>query len=276
MPVAKIGDIDIHYEIYGEGEPLLLIMGYGSNSGHWFVIRDRLAKEQRIILFDNRGTGRSHKPEIPYTAEMMTGDIIGLLDAIGIGATNIFGVSMGGMIAQEFTLRYPERVKNLILGCTTCGGPNSVRSTPEATAFLFDPERAKLTNEEKAYSTIPWLWNQDFIDAHPEAVKRYVATTTEHPTPPHAYICQGNFMLTFDSYDRLPRIKAPTLVICGAKDRLVPPENSPVLASRIPDSELVILENAGHGFISDSAEESCKIILDFLQRHSKARANNQT
>jgi len=274
MAIAKIGDIDIHYEIYGEGEPLLLIMGYGSHSGHWFVLRDRLAREHRLILFDNRGTGRSHKPDIPYTAEMMTGDMTGLLDAAGIGATDVFGVSMGGMLAQELALRYPGRVKNLILGCTTCGGPNSVMSTPEATALLFDAGRAKLTDEEKAFSTIPWLWNQDFIDTHPEAVKRYVAHTTEYPTPPHGYISQGNFMLTFDSYDRLPQIKAPTLVICGDKDRLIPFENSRILAARIPGSELVILENAGHGFISDSAEESGRIILEFLKRHRATPVHN--
>jgi len=274
MSVAKVSDINLYYEIHGNGEPLLLIMGYGSNCGHWFAIRDRLASEHRVIIFDNRGTGRSDKPDIPYTAEMMTGDVIGLLDSIGIGATNVFGVSMGGMIAQEFALSYPERLKSLILGCTSCGGPKAIKSTPEATAFLFDPERAKLSNEEKAYSTIPWLWNKDFIDKNPEAIKRYVATTTEHPTPPHAYICQGNFIMTFNSYDRLPEIKAPTLVICGTKDRLIPPENSQILASGIPNTELIILENAGHGFISDSAEESSKIILDFLRQHSKARANN--
>ncbi len=274
MSIVKVGDVNLYYEIHGEGEPLLLIMGYGSNCGHWFVIRDRLVKEHRVIMFDNRGTGRSDKPDIPYTAEMMTGDIIGLLDCIGIGATNVFGVSMGGMIAQEFALRYPGRVKNLILGCTSCGGPNAIRSTPEAAAFLFDPERAKLTDEEKAYSTIPWLWNQDFIDENPEAVKRYVATTTEHPTPLYAYMCQANFLMTFNSYDRLPEIKAPTLVICGDKDRLIPFENSQILASRIAGSELVILENAGHGFISDSAEESSKIILQFLKRHRKTPAHN--
>ncbi len=267
MPFTKVGDIRIYYEIHGDGDPLLLIMGYGSNCSHWFAIRDSLAKEHRVIIFDNRGTGRSDKPDIPYTAEMMTGDIIGLLDAIGIGATNVFGVSMGGMIAQEFALRYPGRLKSLILGCTSCGGPNAIKSTAEATAFLFDPERAKLSNEEKAYSTIPWLWNKDFIDNNPEAVKRYVATTTEHPTPPYAYICQGNFIMTFNSYDRLPEIKAPTLAICGAEDRLISPDNSQILASRIPNAELVILENAGHGFITDSAEESSKIILEFLKRH---------
>lgn len=274
MSVVKVGDVNLYYEIHGEGEPLLLIMGYGSNCGHWFVIRDRLVKEHRVIMFDNRGTGRSDKPDIPYTAEMMTGDIIGLLDCIGISVTSIFGVSMGGMIAQEFALRYPGRVKNLILGCTSCGGPNAVRSTPEAAAFLFDPERAKLTDEEKAYATIPWLWNQDFIDAHPEAVKRYVATTTEHPTPPHAYMCQANFLMTFNSYNRLPKLKAPTLVICGDKDRLIPFENSQILASRIDGSELVILKNAGHGFISDSAEESSRTIIQFLKRHGKTPVHN--
>ena len=266
MPTIKVYGVNIYYEIHGDGDPLLLIMGYGSNCGHWFAIRDRLAKEHRVIMFDNRGTGRSDKPDIPYTSKMMTGDIIGLLDVIGIGVTNVFGVSMGGMIAQEFALSYPERLKSLILGCTSCGGPKAIRSTPEATAFLFDPERAKLSNEEKAYSTIPWLWNKDFIEKNPEAVKRYVATTTEHPTPPYAYICQGNFIMTFNSYDRLPEIKAPTLVICGAQDRLIPPENSKILASRIPDAELAILENAGHGFISDTAEKSSKIILDFLRQ----------
>jgi pimeloyl-ACP methyl ester carboxylesterase len=266
VPTAKAGDINLYYEVHGEGQPLLLIMGYGSNSGHWFVILPHLASRFNVIIFDNRGTGRSDKPDIPYTAEMMTGDIIGLLDAIGIGAANVFGVSMGGMIAQELALRYPGRVKKLVLGCTSCGGPHTVKSSPEATAFLFDPERARLSDEERAYSTVPWLWNEDFIDKHPEAVKRYVKTTTQYPTPTHGYICQGNFILSHDTYDRLPQIKAPALVMCGARDRLIPPENSKILASRIPGAELVIFEKAGHGFISDTADESSDKIIRFLKR----------
>jgi 3-oxoadipate enol-lactonase len=265
VPTAKTGDISLYYEVHGKGEPLLLIMGYGSNSGHWFVILPHLAGRFNVIIFDKRGTGRSDKPDIPYTAEMLTGDIIGLLDHIGIGATNVFGVSMGGMLAQELALRYPQRVKKLILGCTSCGGPHSVRSSPEAAAFLFDPERAKLSDEERALSTVPWLWNEDFIAKHPEAVKRYVTTTTQYPTPTHGYMSQANFILTHDTYDRLPQIKAPTLVLTGARDRLIPPENSKILASRIPGAELVIFEKAGHGFISDTAEESSEKIISFLE-----------
>ena len=163
MPVTKVGDINIYYEVHGKGEPLLLIMGYGSNSGHWFVILDKLAKERRVIVFDNRGTGRSDKPNVPYTAEMMVGDVSGLLDVIGVDTTDIFGVSMGGLIAQGFALSYPGRVNSLVLGCTTCGGVNAIPATKKAADFLFNPEAAKLTNEEKALATIPWLWNGQFI-----------------------------------------------------------------------------------------------------------------
>ena len=266
MPVIKVNGIDLYYEVHGEGEPLLLIMGYGSNSGHWFVILPRLATRFKTIIFDNRGTGRSGKPEIPYTADMMVGDAVGLLDALDVESAHVFGVSMGGMIAQEIALGHPSRVKKLILGCTSCGGPHSIGSTPEATAFLFDPERAKLSDEERALSTVPWLWNQDFIDKHPEAVERYVKITTQYPTPIHGYLSQANFVLSHDTYDRLPQIKSPALVMTGARDRLIQHENSRILASRIAGAELVVFEQAGHGFISDTAKESSEKIVRFLEQ----------
>jgi len=118
MPTAKVDDISVYYETLGEGEALLLIMGYGSYSGHWFRLIPSLSNDYRVVAFDNRGTGQSDKPDIPYTIEMMAGDATGLLEAIGIDAAHVFGVSMGGMIAQEFALRYPGKVISLILGCT--------------------------------------------------------------------------------------------------------------------------------------------------------------
>jgi len=266
VPIAKVGDIDLYYEVHGKGEPLLLIMGYGSNSGHWFVILPRLAAHFQTIIFDNRGTGRSGKPEIPYTADMMVGDPIGLMDSLGIDSAHVFGTSMGGMIAQQIALEHPARVKKLVLGCTSCGGAHAVGSTPEARDFLFNPERAKWSDEERARSTVPWLWNQDFIDRHPEAVERYVKMTTQHATPMHGYMGQAHFILTHDTYDRLPDLKIPTLVLTGKRDRLIPCENSAILASRIPGAELVMFEKAGHGFISDTMEESSEKIISFLKR----------
>jgi 3-oxoadipate enol-lactonase len=274
MPIAKVGDINLYYEVHGKGEPLVLIMGYGASGKTWFSIQDILAREYRVIVVDNRGTGQSDKPEIPYTTKMMASDVAGLLDVLDISAVSVFGHSMGGMIAQEFALNYPERLNNLILGGTNCGVKRAVPITTEAMAFLFDPEIAKLPVEDKARALIPWVWNKEFVDKNPAASKRFIAARCEYPTPPHAIVSQQNVLMTHDMYDRLPDIKASTLVIAGSKDRLCPFDNSKLLASRIPNAELAIIENAGHNFFDDSTEKASTIILDFLRRHSKASVKN--
>lgn len=274
MSVAKVGDINLYYEVHGKGEPLVLIMGYRASHIGWFLIQDKLASEHRVIVFDNRGTGQSDKPEIPYTTKMMAADVTGLLDELGIGAANVFGHSMGGMIAQEFALNYPDRLNTLILGGTTCGGSRAVPPTAETMAFLFDPELAKLPAEARIRATIPWAWNKEFVENSPAIIERFVALALEYPTPPQATVSQQNVLLTHDTYDRLPDIKAPTLVIAGSEDRLVPFDNSKLLASRIPNAKVAIIENAGHEYFDDSEEKASKIILDFLRRHSKARAKN--
>ncbi len=271
MPTAKVGDIDIYYESHGDGEPLILINGYGQYSGHWARLIPSFAREYRVIAFDNRGTGLTDKPKMAYTMKMMAADASGLLDVLGIDRAHIFGVSMGGMISQEFALNYPEKVISLILGCTQCGGAKAVPPTPEARAFLFNPEMAKLSVAERARQTAPWLWNQEFIDRHPEAVEWYVEATCKYPTPPHGFACQAQAIAGHNTYDRLPQIKAPTLVITGGGDRLILAGNSKILASRIPGAELVMLENAGHGFIGDAAAEATKAILDFLRRHTRGK-----
>jgi len=267
VPTVRVGDINIYYEIHGDGEPLLLINGYGQYSGHWAALIRHLSREHRLIIFDNRGTGRSDKPEIRYSIKMMAADARGLIDALGIDRAHVFGISMGGMIAQEFALNYPERVISLILGCTECGGKNAVPQTKEAKEFLFGAEMAKLSAAERARLAPPMLWNQGFIDKHPEAVEFYVETTLKFPTPPHSYACQARAIWSHDTYDRLPQIKAPTLVIAGDADRIIPVGNSKILASRIPGAELVMLKNSGHGFFGDAARESITTILDFLKRH---------
>jgi pimeloyl-ACP methyl ester carboxylesterase len=202
MPTTKVGDISIYYEIHGKGEPLLLIMGYGGNSARWFSVLDDFSKEYRVVVFDNRGTGRSDKPNVPYTIKMMAGDAVGLLDAIGIDAAHVFGVSMGGMIAQEYALSYPDRLMSLILGCTSCGGAGAIPPTPDAAKALFDPARGQLSDEERIRGTAPWLWSQEFIDSHPDIVNRFVTDSLKHPTPPHGYACQGRAIIGQDNYDR--------------------------------------------------------------------------
>ena len=265
MPTVKANDINIYYEIHGEGEVLLMIQGYGQYSAHWTTVIPAFSKAYRVIIFDNRGTGRSDKPEPPYTMKMMAADAKGLLDAIGIDKANIFGVSMGGMIAQEFTLNYPDKVLNLVLGCTNCGGKESVIPTPDALAFLFSPEMAKLPVAERARQTAPWLWTKDFIDKHPEAVDMYVDITVKYPTPTNGFNGHATAIAGHDTCSRLPQIKVPTLVIVGDSDRLIPPENSKIIASKIQGAELVVLKNAGHAFTQ--SPDAAKTIIGFLKRH---------
>jgi 3-oxoadipate enol-lactonase len=269
MPKAQIGDINIYYESHGDGEPLLLLMGYGQCSALWGPLIHDLSPMYRVISFDNRGTGRSDKPDIPYTMKMMADDAKGLLDAIGIDSAHVFGMSMGGMIAQEFALTYHKKLRSLTLGCTHCGGTNMILPSQEALAFLLGPEMARLPVEERARQTVPWMWTQEFIDNNSRAIEVFIAITVQYPTPVHGYRGQAKAIMAHDTYDRLPQITAPTLVITGDSDRLIPAENSRILVSKIPNAELVILENAGHGFITDARVKSIRIILDFLSRHSK-------
>ena len=271
MPTVEVGDINMYYEVHGKGEPLVLIMGLAASSGQWFRQIPGLSREYRVVAFDNRGTGQSGKPDIPYTMQMLAQDIAGLLDALGIDAAHIYGHSMGGMIAQEFALSYSERVISLILGATNCGGAHAITPDAEVLSLLFDPERRlRLTPEEAVRESLPFMCNQEFIDNNPDIVGQFIAKVVEHMTPPHVYVRHAEAAIGLDTYERLPQIKAPTLVICGTADRFSPVENSRLLSSRIPNAELVILENMGHGFFLEAAEETNKAILDFLARHRRS------
>jgi len=271
MPTAKVGDINVYYEVHGEGEALVLISGYTGSSAMWTLSTPIFSKEYRVVIFDNRGTGRSDKPDIPYTMDMMADDVVGLLDTIGIDAAHICGVSMGGFITQNIVLRHPERVISLVLACTNCGGTHQVAPDAKVVGQAFDLERAqKLTPEENLRVMLPFMCSQQFIDNNPGIIEQFVVKSTEYPTPLHGSIRQGLAMPTHDTYDRLPEINAPTLVVSGDADKIIPVGNSKLLADRIPDAELVILENMGHGFFIEAADEFHKTVLDFLKRHPRS------
>jgi pimeloyl-ACP methyl ester carboxylesterase len=268
MPTVKLSDIGIYYETHGKGEPLVLIMGFTGTTEVWDCQIPDLSREYRVVAFDNRGSGRSDKPDIPYTMPMLAQDTAELLDALGIVTCHVYGVSMGGMIAQEFAIRCPERVISLALGCTSCGGEHFILPDEETMAFLLGMEhRGQLTPEEMVRESLPFAFTQGFIDNNSDMVEQYVSMQMEHWPPPHSFMRQVEAMMTHDTYDRLPQIKAPTLVISGGVDRQVPVENARVLASRIPDAELVILQNIGHAFFIEAAEQANEVILDFLGRH---------
>lgn len=249
----------IYWDEQGQGEPLLLIMGLGYPSDAWYRTRPALARHYRTIAFDNRGVGRSDMPPGPYPIPVMASDAAAVLDAAGCPTVNIFGISMGGMIAQEFALQYPQRVRSLVLGCTAPGGPRAVRSDPEATAMLMS--RGKMTREEAAEAAVPFIYDRGTPRS---LIDEDIETRRPWFPPAEAYNAQLQGILAWQSYNRLSQINAPTLVIHGESDRLVPPGNGKLIAENIPGAKLVMLPNASHIFTTDQGEAAQRAILEFL------------
>ncbi|MGO9450294.1 MAG: alpha/beta fold hydrolase [Candidatus Binataceae bacterium] len=265
MPRLKAGDINIHYDAQGSGEPLLMIMGLGASSAVWDPeLVDELAKSFRTITFDNRGTGQTDKPDKPYSIEMFADDAAGVLDGLDIRRAHIFGVSMGGMIAQEFALRHPGRTGSLTLGCTTAGGAHSVPPPPESLKVLTAP-REGVPPEEVIRRGWPLSFTPQYLAANRASLEARIPRLLAHPTPPFAFKRQMEGTYTLKTWDRLPEIKAPTLVITGAEDVLIPAANSKLLAERIPGAKLHLIPNAGHGFTTEARDEFLRVFVPFVK-----------
>jgi pimeloyl-ACP methyl ester carboxylesterase len=256
----------IYWEQRGDGEPVLLIMGLGYTLDMWHRTAPLLARHYRVILFDNRGVGRSDCPPGPYSISEMAADAAAVVDAAGCNRVHVFGVSMGGMIAQEFALTHPERVKSLILGCTAAGGPEAVRAEPEVLLALG--ARALMTPEEGAEAMVPFIYDESTPRGRiAEDLEIRLRTFPK----PESYLAQIAGIMDFESCSRLTRLSVPTLVIHGENDRLVPPGNGQLIASRIPGARLVLLKNASHIFITDQELESHKAIVGFLNEVSNKK-----
>ena len=249
----------IYWDEQGAGEPVLLIMGLGYPSDMWYRTRPRLAAQYRTITLDNRGVGRSDMPPGPYPIALMASDAAGVLDAAGMDSAHVYGVSMGGMIAQEFALQYPKRVRSLILGCTAAGGPLVVRAEPEVNEMLMS--RGNMSPEEAAEAAVPFIYDSA---TSRERIDEDIARRKDWFPRPEAYMAQLQGILSWEAYSRLSQISVPTLVIHGESDRLVPAGNGKLIAERIPGAKFVLLPHAGHLFTTDQPEASHHAIMEFL------------
>lgn len=252
----------IYWDEQGQGAPLLLIMGLGYPSYLWHRTRPALAAQYRTIALDNRGSGRSDVPEGPYTIALMASDAAAVLDAASIDSAHVFGLSMGGMIAQEFALQYPKRVRSLILGCTAPGGPNAVRAEAEVTRIL---KAQDMSPEEAALAMRPYIYD---AGTPLERIEEDMAIRRQWFPRRQGYFGQLQAIFAWESYTRLAQIAAPTLVIHGESDKLIPPGNGKLIASRIPAAKLVMLADASHIFTTDQTEAAHRAILGFLAEQS--------
>jgi len=230
----------------------------------WFRSRPLLAQTHRTIAFDNRGVGRSDTPPGPYPIALMAADAAAVLDAAGVESAHVYGVSMGGMIAQEFTLQYPDKVRSLILGCTAPGGPHAVRAEAEVADFVM---QRKASREEAMEAAVPFIY-----DPHTprQLINEDIEIRRNWLPKQEAYIAQLQGIIAWEAYSRLDQIKVPTLVIHGETDRLIPCANSKLIAERIPGAELLLLPNASHIYATDQADLSQAAILDFLTSQTNA------
>jgi len=255
----------LYYEVYGKGEPLLLIMGLGANHLAWSAQVPVYAREFEVIVFDNRGTGRSDLPEgVDVTIPLMADDTAALLDALNVDSAHVYGVSMGGMIAQELALRHPEKVRSLILGATSPGGPHAVAPEPEALSALTG--RANAADQAVSAGLLDVLFSPGYVSEHgAELLERFQGNADYPPTSPEAFVAQLGASARHNTYDRLPDIAAPTLILHGTDDPLLPVGNGRILAERIPGARLVVFEGARHGYMIEKQAEADAAVLDFLR-----------
>ncbi|RME07702.1 MAG: alpha/beta fold hydrolase [Anaerolineae bacterium] len=265
MPKVEVNGVNLYYEVTGEGEPLVLIAGLGYPLWQWHKMIPYLAEHFRVVAFDNRGVGQSDTPPGPYTAQMLAADTVGLLDALGIEKAIIMGHSMGGFVAQALALDYPARVSKLILCSTNFGGPNHVPITPEAMAVLSDTTgdpQTRFFNGIKVSTAPGWA------EANPEVVQEWLDWRLANPINLPGYQAQMAIGLALISPEaafenRLPQVKAPTLILFGAHDKVVPPANADLLAAKIPNSQVVIFPDAGHFFPIEVPEAASRAVIEF-------------
>lgn len=264
MPDAQAGAVRIHYRREGAGEPLVLVMGFGGSGAMWDdETVALLARYFDVIVPDNRSTGQSQKLDEPIEMATMADDLAALLDALSIARAHVFGVSMGGMIAQEFALRYSDRLRGLVLGCTHPGGPRAVPAAPEVVALLLPAKGVQLRAVlQRAYEA---MLTPETIAAEPAFLDAMAARMLDHPTPTFAFSRQMQAVERFDAFDRLGAIVAPTLVIAGDRDRLVPPVNSERIAAAIPGAKLVVIPGAAHNFFWEARDDTTQLVSEFLQ-----------
>jgi pimeloyl-ACP methyl ester carboxylesterase len=245
----------IAYQVRGSGPPLLLLSGQASSHTWWNGVRDELAAARTTVTMDYRGTGASDKPDTPHSTPGFAEDAVAVLDALGITQADVYGTSMGGRVAQWLAARHPDRVRRLVLGCTSPGGVHAVERSDEVRRSLAQPDAAANRQAllELMY-TPAWLrrepgpyWTLGDPDMPSHSRRRHRRASAQH-----------------DAWDALPGITAPTLVLHGGDDRFNPAVNAPLLAERIPGARLHVIPGARHAYFEEFRDVAGPLVEEFL------------
>ncbi len=271
MPYAPVGDIEIYYEIHGplDAPPLVLIGGWASYRWIWFRQIPVFKKKYKCIVFDNRGAGRSSKPDYPYTVEMFAQDTIGLLDALHIDSAHILGISMGGLIAQQIAISYPKKVRSLIIVSSHFGGPNQIRMDERTMALLIALPTETISKEQARAMRYRATFTPQFLQENKSVIEQIDGWAEKYPTPLYAQVHQSAATAEFDAETQLNQIHAPTLIVHGDNDLAVPPKNAELIAERISESKLVFIKGGAHFSIIEKYEDFNNTVMEFIDEVEK-------
>ena len=260
--MVPVGDIDIAYKVFGKGDPLLLIMGYSGTMDLWAIdVLKELASQYKVIIFDNRGMGKTTASDKEFTIELFADDTRGLLDALGIERAHVLGWSLGTYIAQELTLRHPDGVEKLILYAGDCGGKEAIYPSSEILDLLRD---TSAPTQERGKKLLTTLFPQKWLKEHPDP-RTYFPEITETSSPENIERQYQAWQNWKGTHSRLAKITQPTLLITGANDINTPWQNSVMMVNLIPGAWLVQLKGRGHGVMYQYPKKFSRIVLTFLE-----------
>ena len=279
---VHVGDIDVAYKMFGRGDPLILFNGASDSMDAWDPsFLTGISSNHTVIVFDQRGIGNTTVGSKPYTYPQLANDTAGLLDALKIPKADVMGYSLGGHIAQAFTISHPDKVNRLILVATTCGGKDAIPKPPEFKKLQADVVNKSLhnipiTQEMKALNAASL--GSGWIKLHPESLDiPAIITTLQQLKPglsPEIANKQNSLGIWENTNwsgacDEEAKLAKPTLVITGTDDNdYMPHGNALILASKIPGAWLVQIKNAGHAVMDQYPDEISKILQTFLSTTS--------
>jgi pimeloyl-ACP methyl ester carboxylesterase len=264
MPFSRINGIDLYYEVHGEGYPMLLLPGLGSDANTWAPFLAG-APNYRAVIPENRGCARSSKPESGYSIEIMAHDAAILMDHLGIERAHVLGKSMGAMVAQFLTARHPGKVRSLVLSSTVMKHDTYGEELLELGRMVAQKVGLYATYRQAfllSYSREYCMSNRSRLEEAESLLKKIGSEEMLRGYLGQSIACQN-----YDGRTLVSQIKAPTLVIVGKQDIITPPEASQELAAAIPGAELVIFPRGGHGFWREFPQDVNPVVLDFLSRH---------
>jgi pimeloyl-ACP methyl ester carboxylesterase len=264
VPHLRVNGTGLYYTRTGHGEPLLWLPGFAISSRAWEPVLPLYDEHYDSISFDNRASGRSGPTRRVISIPSLAADAVGVLDALGLESAHVYGVSYGGMVAQEMAIRFPDRVRGLILGGTTPGGP---RSALPSVGDLVTLGRGMRQGTGR-FGLSGALFSEEFLREHPEQALELTENLQRHRAPASGVAAHLLASIYHDTVARLRLIRSPTLVIHGGADRMTPLRNAELLAERIPDAELAVIPGTGHAYLLEKPEESAAAVLDFLQRRN--------